>query len=173
MNTLSAHFTRAIARRLAAERRAAAPPSLSAALAAHPAAAARLRFADALLQEGSPGILVGDFAKILRTSGIETGQKRLFAWMRENGFLLATHTAVHNIPSQRAIELGLFAVQQRAIRKPDGTRLLVHTPRVTAKGQMYFLARLQKEAQAPAGSGRPDPKDHKENQEHHGKDNEQ
>ena len=154
MTTISPHFTCAIARRLAAERRAAAHPSLDAALAAHPAAAARLRFADTLLQEGSPGILVGDFAKVLRTSGIETGQKRLFAWMRENGFLLATRTAVHNIPSQRALELGLFAVQQRAIKKPDGTRLLVHTPRVTAKGQMYFLTRLQKESQAaPAHHG--------------------
>lgn len=146
MKTIAPALCSAIAHRLAAERRLAADPAHFAPIvAAQPAVAARLAYADTLLSAASRGILVGDLAKLLVQAGIVTGQKRLFAWMRAHGFLLRTRTAVRNIPSQRAMELGLFAVQERAVKKPDGTTFLTQTPRVTPKGQMYFLRLLKNE----------------------------
>ena len=89
-------------------------------------------------------ILVGELAKILAQNGIPNmGQNRLFKWMRNNGFLLSRGVA-HNTPSQRAMEMQLFRIQERTIIDNRGRVQIQRTPRITGKGQLYFINRLTK-----------------------------
>ena len=89
-------------------------------------------------------ILVGELAKILAQNGIPgMGQNRLFKWLRNNGFLLSRGVA-HNTPSQRAMEMELFRIQERTIIDNQGRVQLQRTPRITGKGQLYFINRLTK-----------------------------
>lgn len=84
------------------------------------------------------GMLIGMLAKLLHQNGIDIGQKRLFQWMRDNGYLMKSG-ADKNMPAQKARELGLFKVKERAIDNPDGSVRLTRTTLVSGKGQEYFI----------------------------------
>lgn len=103
-------------------------------------------FADAVATSHTT-ILVGDLAKVLKQNGVDIGAKRLFAWLREQGYLIKRIGADYNSPTQRAMELGLFEVKETAISHSDGHVTVQKTPKVTGKGQQYFINKfLQKEA---------------------------
>ena len=91
-------------------------------------------FADAVAASDN-SILVGELAKILRQNGVETGQNRLFRWMRENGYIMR----YANTPTQYSMERGLMEVKERAINNPDGSVRITQTTKVTGKGQAYFV----------------------------------
>lgn len=95
-------------------------------------------FADAV-STSHTSILIGDLAKLLKQNGIETGQKRLFAWLRENGYLIKRKGADWNMPTQRAMEMGLFSVKESTVNNPDGSVRINRTTKVTGKGQQYFI----------------------------------
>ncbi|MDY4579758.1 MAG: phage antirepressor KilAC domain-containing protein [Anaerobutyricum hallii] len=95
-------------------------------------------FADAV-STSHTSILIGDLAKILKQNGVQTGQKRLFEWMRENGFLIKRNGADRNMPTQRAMEQGLFEVKESTVNNPDGSVRINRTTKVTGKGQQYFI----------------------------------
>ena len=108
----------------------------------------KVAFSDAV--EGSYStILVRDLAKILRQNGVEMGEKRLFEWLRKNGYLIRQAGRSYNLPTQKALESGLFEVKETAITHTTGTQTHL-TPLVTGKGQKYFvnlfLESKQKEA---------------------------
>lgn len=84
------------------------------------------------------GMLIGMLAKLLHQNGIDIGQKRLFQWMRDNGYLMKSG-ADKNMPTQKARELRLFKVKERAIDNPDGSVRLTRTTLVSGKGQEYFI----------------------------------
>lgn len=84
-------------------------------------------------------ILVGELAKILRQNGIEIGQNRLFVWLRENGYLISRRGLDYNMPTQKAMELGLFRVKETIVYHSDGSKTIEKTPRVTGRGQQYFV----------------------------------
>lgn len=95
-------------------------------------------FADAVATSNT-SILIGDLAKLLRQNGVETGQKRLFSWMRENGYLIKRNGADWNMPTQKAMEMGLFEVKESAVNNPDGSVRINKTTKITGKGQQYFI----------------------------------
>lgn len=97
-------------------------------------------FADAVASSDT-SILIGELAKLLRQNGVSIGQNRLFEWMRENGFLMKAGSS-RNMPTQRAMEMGLFEVKERTIANPDGSVRITKTPKVTGKGQSYFVSRF-------------------------------
>jgi anti-repressor protein len=90
------------------------------------------------VEASSSSILVGDLAKFIKQTGIEIGPKRLFEWLRQNGYLMKVGES-RNMPTQRAMEAGLFEVKERAIGNPNGTILLTRTTKITSRGQKYFL----------------------------------
>lgn len=95
-------------------------------------------FADAVATSHTT-ILVGDLAKVIKQNGVDIGAKRLFAWLREQGYLIKRIGADYNSPTQRAMELGLFEVKETAISHSDGHVTVQKTPKVTGKGQQYFI----------------------------------
>ena len=95
-------------------------------------------FADAV-STSHTSILIGDFAKLLKQNGVETGQKRLFEWLRENSYLIKRKGADWNMPTQKAMELGLFEVKESTVNNPDGSVRINRTTKVTGKGQQYFI----------------------------------
>lgn len=99
--------------------------------------APRVLFANAV-ETSQSSILIGDLAKILRQNGVCTGQKRLFELLRSEGYLMKRGKS-YNMPTQKAMELGLFEVKERAIKSPDDSTLVVHTTVVTGHGQTYFI----------------------------------
>lgn len=84
------------------------------------------------------GILVGALAKLIHQNGVEIGQKRLFQWLRDHGYLMKSG-ADKNMPTQRARAMDLFKVKERTINNPDGSVRLTRTTLVTGKGQQYFV----------------------------------
>ena len=98
-------------------------------------------FADAVATSKT-SILIGDLAKLLKQNGIETGQKRLFDWMRQNGYLIKRKGADWNSPTQKAMDLGLFEVKESTVNNPDGSVRINKTTKVTGKGQQYFINRF-------------------------------
>lgn len=98
----------------------------------------KVLFADAVSASKS-SILVGDLAKILKGNGVDVGANRLFAWMRENGYLIRRRGSDWNMPTQRSMELGLFEIKETAVTHSDGHVTVNRTPKVTGKGQGYFL----------------------------------
>ena len=84
-------------------------------------------------------ILIGHFAKILCQNGINVGQNRLFAWFREHGYLIACRGERWNFPKQEYVERGFFEVKKTVVNNPDGSTKVNHTPKITGKGQIYFL----------------------------------
>lgn len=83
--------------------------------------------------------LIGELAKILKQNGYPTGQNRLFDWLRSNGYLIRRQGTDYNMPTQRAMELGLFEIKETAITHADGHTTVSRTPKVTGKGQQYFI----------------------------------
>lgn len=95
-------------------------------------------FADAVATSHT-SILIGDLAKLLKQNGVEMGQKRLFAWMRDNGYLIKRKGTDWNMPTQESMELGLFEVKESTLNNPDGSVRINKTTKVTGKGQQYFI----------------------------------
>lgn len=94
----------------------------------------KVLFADAV-ETSKTSILVGELAKIICQNGYQIGQKRLFQWLRENGYLMKAT----NLPTQRYIEKGLFEIKESTIQTPDGAVRITKTTKVTGKGQIYFV----------------------------------
>lgn len=105
-------------------------------------------FADAVATADT-SILVGQLAKILRQNGVQIGQNRLFNWLRENGYLGKTGNN-RNLPTQRAMDLGLFEIKESTFQNPDGSVRITRTPKVTGKGQIYFIEKLCGDAREEA-----------------------
>lgn len=97
-------------------------------------------FADAVATSKND-ILIGQLAKILKQNGYNTGQNRLFKWLREHHYLCAKGIR-YNQPTQKAMELGLFKVRERTVNNPDGSTRITVTTKVTGKGQQYFINRF-------------------------------
>lgn len=100
-------------------------------------------FADAVAASHT-SILIGDLAKLLNQNGVETGQKRLFEWLREHGYLIKRKGADWNMPTQKAVERKLFEVKETVVNNPDGSVRISRTTKVTGKGQQYFINKLIK-----------------------------
>lgn len=95
-------------------------------------------FADAVAASKT-SILMGELAKLLKQNKVEIGGTRLFAWMRENGYLIKRKGQDWNTPTQRAMEMGLFEIKERTHSNPDGSIIISKTTKVTGKGQQYFI----------------------------------
>ena len=87
-------------------------------------------------------ILIGELAKIIKQNGVDMGQNRLFQWMRENGYLVSRQGSDYNMPTQRAMELGLFTIKETTITHADGHTSINKTTKVTGKGQVYFVEKF-------------------------------
>ena len=103
--------------------------------------APKVLFADSVAASHT-SILIFDLAKIVKQNGVDTGGKRLFAWMRDNGNLVRRQGTDYNMPTQRSMELGLFEVKETSVTHSDGHISVNKTPKVTGKGQQYFINRL-------------------------------
>lgn len=100
-------------------------------------------FADAVATSDT-SILIGDLAKLIKQNGTDIGQKRLFERMRNDGYLIKTGTS-KNMPTQKAMEKGLFEVKERVISNPDGSTRITRTTKVTGQGQIFFINKFKKE----------------------------
>lgn len=107
----------------------------------------KVLFADSVAASHST-ILVGELAKILKGNGVDIGQNRLFQWMRDNGYLISRKGTDFNMPTQKAMELGLFFIKETNVQHSDGHITVNKTPKVTGKGQSYFVNKfLSRDAQ--------------------------
>lgn len=95
-------------------------------------------FADAV-SASHTSILVGELAKLIKQNGYDIGAKRLFAWLRKNGYLISRRGTDWNMPTQKSMELGLFEIKESSISHSDGHSTISKTPKVTGKGQQYFI----------------------------------
>ena len=95
-------------------------------------------FADSVAASGAT-ILIGELAKLLRQNGVDMGEKRLFQWMRDNGFLVRRKGTDYNMPTQRSMEMGLFQIKETVINHSSGYTSVNKTVKVTGKGQQYFI----------------------------------
>ncbi|MDF4030098.1 phage antirepressor KilAC domain-containing protein [Lactobacillus delbrueckii] len=102
-------------------------------------------FADSVAASKST-VLVGELAKILRGNGVDIGANRLFAWMRENGYLISRKGSDWNMPTQRAMDMGLFKIKETTINHSNGVTTVSKTPKVTGKGQQYFITKFLKKS---------------------------
>lgn len=84
-------------------------------------------------------ILVGDLAKLAKQNGVDTGAKRMFEWMRENGYLIKRKGTDWNLPTQKSMEMGLFEIKESVHVDGNGCNKITRTPKVTGKGQQYFI----------------------------------
>ncbi len=103
-------------------------------------------FADAV-RASSSSILIGDLAKLLRQNGVDTGQKRLFEQLRNEGYLMKTGSS-RNMPKQKYVANGFFQIKETVISNPDGSVRMTKTTKVTGKGQQYFLNKYLKNKEA-------------------------
>lgn len=101
----------------------------------------KVLFADSVATSNTC-ILIGELAKILRGNGVNIGQNRLFAWLRSNGFLISRKGTDYNMPTQKAMDLDLFRIKETTITHSDGHISISRTPKVTGKGQQYFINKL-------------------------------
>jgi anti-repressor protein len=104
-------------------------------------------FADAV-SASKTSILIGDLAKLICQNGCQIGQKRLFEWMRANGYLILRKGSDYNMPTQRSMEMGLFEIKESTHLNGDGLNVISKTPKVTGKGQQYFINKFMKQAGA-------------------------
>ena len=95
------------------------------------------------VETSTTSILIGDLAKLIKQSGQDIGQNRLFKWLRENDYLIKSGER-RNMPTQKAMELGLFEVKERTVNNPDGSIRITKTTKVTGKGQVYFVNKFLK-----------------------------
>ena len=98
----------------------------------------KVLFADAVSASHS-SILVGELAKLISQNGFKIGANRLFAWLRENGYLIKRKGSDWNMPTQRSMEMGLFEIKETNFQHPDGHVTITKTSKVTGKGQQYFI----------------------------------
>lgn len=106
----------------------------------------KVLFANAV-ETSESSVLIGELAKIIKQNGVDIGQKRLFDWLRDNGYLIKKKGEEYNNPTQKSMELGLFEIKKRAINNPDGSVRVTKTPKVTGKGQIYFVNKFLEEIQ--------------------------
>lgn len=102
-------------------------------------------FADAV-ETSKSSVLVGELAKIIKQNGVDIGQNRLFDWLRYKGFLIKQKGENYNLPTQRSMEQGLFEIKKRTINNADGSIRTTRTPKVTGKGQIYFVKKFLSDA---------------------------
>ena len=93
-------------------------------------------------------ILIGDLAKLIKQNGHDIGQKRLFAWLREKGYLIKRKGLDWNMPTQKAMEMNLFRVKETVVTHSDGHTTVSKTPKVTGKGQIYFVNKFLRDKAA-------------------------
>mgnify|MGYP004457708463 FL=1 len=98
-------------------------------------------FADAVTASDT-SILIGELAKILRQNGVQTGQNKLFEWLRNNGYLIKRKGSDWNMPTQKAMDMNLFEIKETVINNPNGSTKISKTTKVTGKGQQYFINKL-------------------------------
>lgn len=103
----------------------------------------KVSFADKVTGSNTT-ILIGDLAKIINQTGVDIGQRRLFEWLRNNGYLIKTGSS-RNMPTQKAAGMGLFFVKETTVTNPDGSVRVTRTTKVTGKGQIYFINKFQPE----------------------------
>ncbi|HBG1959208.1 TPA: phage antirepressor KilAC domain-containing protein [Clostridioides difficile] len=106
----------------------------------------KVLFADAVSASNN-SILVGELAKLIKQNGVDIGQNRLFAWMRENGYLIKRKGEDYNIPTQKSMNLGIMEVKKRVINNPDGSTKVTRTVKITGKGQVYFVNKFKSSKQ--------------------------
>ena len=94
-------------------------------------------FAD-VVSASHTSILIGELAKLLKQNGVETGQRRLFTWMRDNGYLIKSGSS-KNMPTQKSMEMGLLEIKEGSYINGAGVNVTTKTPKVTGKGQQYFI----------------------------------
>ena len=104
-------------------------------------------FADAVSASQS-SILIGELAKLLKQNGVDMGQNRLFGYLRENGYLVKRQGSDRNMPTQKSMELGLFEIKEHNHINSNGVNVTTKTPKVTGKGQQYFINKFLGEAKA-------------------------
>ena len=102
----------------------------------------KVLFADSIATSKT-SILVGDLTKIIKQNGVDIGQKRLFTWLRDNGFLIKRLGTDYNMPTQKSMELELFEIKETAVTHADGHTTINKTPKVTGKGQIYFINKFK------------------------------
>lgn len=95
------------------------------------------------VETSKTSILIGELAKLIKQNGYDIGQKRLFAWLRENGYLIKSGRTDYNMPTQRAMDMGLFEIKETAITHSDGHITVNKTVKVTGKGQIYFINKFK------------------------------
>ena len=98
----------------------------------------KVLFADSVAASKT-SILVGELSKLLKQNGVDIGQNRLFHWLRSNGFLIRRQGTDYNMPTQRAMEMGLFEIKETSITHAAGHTSVNKPPKVTGKGQQYFV----------------------------------
>ncbi|BAK21873.1 phage repressor protein/antirepressor Ant [Melissococcus plutonius] len=101
-------------------------------------------FADSV-SASHTSILVGELAKLLKQNGVDMGQNKLFAWLRDNGYLIRRKGTDYNMPTQRSMEMELFEIKETSINRSNGTTSISKTPKVTGKGQVYFVNKFCRE----------------------------
>lgn len=101
-------------------------------------------FADSVATSHT-SILVGDLAKILKQNGVDIGAKRLFIWLRQNKYLISRRGSDYNSPTQKSMEMGLFEIKESTHINGDGVTVTTKTPKVTGKGQQYFINKFLRE----------------------------
>lgn len=104
----------------------------------------KIIFADSV-ETSKNTILIGELAKIIKQNGVDIGQKRLFSWLRDNGFLIKREGTDYNMPTQKSMELELFEIKETAVTHSDGHISINKTPKVTGKGQVYFINKFLKD----------------------------
>lgn len=102
------------------------------------AQAPKVLFADAV-ETSDKDILVGELAKLISQNGVQIGQNRLFKWLRDNGYLIKAGRADYNMPTQKYLDMGLFRIKETSIVGSNGEMRLTRTPKITGKGQVYFV----------------------------------
>ncbi|WKV08164.1 phage antirepressor [Thermoanaerobacterium sp. CMT5567-10] len=102
----------------------------------------KVLFADSVAISDT-AILIGELAKLLKQNGIDIGEKRLFEWMRSNGYLISRKGTDYNMPTQKSMELGLFRIKETSITHSDGHVTISKTAKVTGKGQIYFINKFK------------------------------
>ena len=96
------------------------------------------------VETAKTSILVGELAKIIKQNGYDIGQNRFFEWLRNNNYLISRKGTDYNMPTQKAMELGLFEIKETSITHADGHISVNKTPKVTGKGQVYFISKFLK-----------------------------
>lgn len=102
----------------------------------------KVLFADSV-SSSETSILIRELAKLLKQNGVDTGEKRFFDWLRENGYLIKRHGSDRNLPTQKSMDLGLFEIKETPVPRSKGV-VIERTPKVTGKGQLYFINKFIK-----------------------------